>query len=307
MVVLTFIVAFKVTGQCNSFTAIDGKLLERLARDAGFQSLPGVSRNGSGTKLFLIGRVAEHITLVKIISTNGVIYKRFATGRPVVDDNGNLISWVTNHHALVFASGEAIPIAFNNGAPATFEFSPGGGYFLLELARNSPGVPPDWIAAAQPTLCLTAGGTNITGYSPRWQGVFPTSGPVKPLFRLPNDFYPMKVFTRNNQIIVFGNKYTFRASAQPGTLQLDGEVAWGLVFSEDGSGYRLTSQLDLSRFSGVLDVDPATGMLLVRTKGEMFARWGLFNPETGKYESLGPAEAYGFFLDPGFAKYVKTK
>lgn len=78
-----------------------------------------------------------------------------------------------------------------------------------------------------------------------------------------------------------------------------------MVFSKDGSGYRLNSQLDLSRFSGVLDLDAATGTLLVRTKGEMFARWGLFVPDSAKYTPLGSAGAYGFFLDPKFRKYLE--
>jgi hypothetical protein len=52
---------------------------------------------------------------------------------------------------------------------------------------------------------------------------------------------------------------------------------------------------------------PSTGTLLVRGKGEMFAKWGLFDPKTGTHTSLGSAGAHGFLLDPEFAKYLGSR
>jgi hypothetical protein len=87
---------------------------------------------------------------------------------------------------------------------------------------------------------------------------------------------------------------------------LGNDKAWALVFSKDGSTYRLTGQLDLSRFNSVLDLDPVTGILLVRGKGDMFAEWGLFYPDSRKYVSLGAAGPHGFFMDPAFSKYLES-
>ena len=79
-------------------------------------------------------------------------------------------------------------------------------------------------------------------------------------------------------------------------------MAWGLVYSPADSGYRMTRQINLSRFGGVFDMDPETGTLLVRTKADMFPKWGLLDPATQQYKSLGYAKAWGFFLDPQLAK-----
>lgn len=299
------------------FSSVDGELYDRLTRDAGFKGPAGVSRDDSGTKLFLTGQTADGGTLVKIISQQGVRLERFASGRPVVDDNGKLIAWVTNLHqgasaagvvkGLCFAAGDVIPIVFTNAFPATFEFSPGGDYLLLDEPTIPVAMLPGWTSAPQPVPFLTPSSTNMGGYTTRWQAVFRTSLPTKPLFRLPYDFYARAIFARSNQIVVSGFKFVFGAGSKSGRPELEKHAAWALIFSEDSSGYSLAKQLDLSRFVGVLDVDPATGMMLVRAKGEMFASWGQFDPKTGKYKSLGHAGAHGLFLDCEFSKYLGNR
>ncbi len=287
-------------GQCGSFFTPDGKCFKRLTQDAGFQSVPFVCRNEAGTKLFLIGRTPDGRSLVETVSSDGVRFKRFECGRPVVGDDDQLVCCVTNHRALRFADGEEIPYRFTNDPPVRFEYSPSGTYVLFDRSDNPATMPSGWKSAPQLVAFLTPSATNMGDYIPHWVGVLRSTEPTKALFRLPNDFYAYNIFARADQIAIFGYKRVFGTDGKPGR-----DKAWGLVFSQDGPGYRLSGQLDLSRFNSVLDLDPATGTLLVRTKGELFAKWGLFVPDPGKYTSLGSAGAYGFFLDPRFCKYLK--
>jgi len=307
---LSFVMAFAMGAKCNSFLAIDEQQFERLAGDVGFQGTAVVARNSAGTKLFLTRRLTGHMSSAKIISTNSVVPERFATGRAILDDNGSLISWVTNNglpKGLAFATGQTIPLLVTNHMASRFEFTPGAEYFMLDEPLAAAGTVPAWMAAPQPVPFLTAGATNMGGYVPTWDGVFRSAEPTKPLFRLPNDFYASGIFTRSNEVIVSGFRSAFGRSSQSGRQPMKGHPAWVLVYSGNGFGYGLIRQLDISRYDSVLDVDPTTGILLVRTKGEISAEWGLFDPETGKYKSLGRARAFGFFLDPTFAEYVKSK
>jgi hypothetical protein len=294
-------------------------LLERLTRDAGIQGTPIVSRNRLGTKLFLTELLADHVTRVEIVSQDGVAFKQYASGRPVLDDNGELLAWVTNLQAatsasgvvkaLAFATGEAIPIVFTNASPASFQFCAGGSFFLLEQPAkpDAKKIPAAWVSADQPIPFLTSTATNIEGYIPTWQGVFATGAPTNPLFRLPNDFYAGDIFVRSNDLVVSGFKLILGAGSKPGRHDLDKDVAWALVFTQDGGRYRLTKQLDLSKFVGIVDVDPRSSALLVYGKGEMFAHWGIFDPEKGSYKSLGSAGGNGFFLDQAFSEYIKRR
>jgi hypothetical protein len=208
---------------------------------------------------------------------------------------------------LAFTSGGSIPIVFTNDVSTTFGFSPGAEYFFLNQARNPAGLLPGWASSPQPVTLLTLGATNTGSYAPRWKGVFRTSSPTNPLFRLPNDFYATAIFTQSSMLVVSGSKTVFGTGPKAVQPELGDSEAWALVFSEDGSSYRLVGQLNLSRFNCVLDLDPTTGMLLVRGKGDLFARWGLFDAKTGTYKSLGEAGANGLFLDPGFSKYLKSR
>ena len=110
---------------------------------------------------------------------------------------------------------------FTNDVSTTFGFSPGGEYFFLNQARNPAGLLPGWASAAQPVIFLTPGATNTGRYAPRWKGVFHTSSPTEPLFRLPNDFYGTAIFTQSNQIVVSGSKSVYGIgpkSALPGSV-----------------------------------------------------------------------------------------
>jgi len=292
-------------GRCGSFFTPDGKCIQRLTRDAGFQSVPFVCRNQAGTKLFLVGRAGDGKSLVEIVSSEGVRFKRFECGRPVLGDDDELVCCVTNHRALRFASGEEIPYRFTEDPPVRFEYSPSGTYLLFDRSDNPATMPPGWESAPQPVPFLAANATNMGAFKPHWVGVLRSTEPARALFCLPNDFYAYNLFGGTNKISVFGYKFVFGAGGNPVRPGLEKEKAWGLVFSQDGTGYKLSRQLDLSRFNSVLDLDPATGTLLVRTKGDMSSKWGLFVPDSGKYTSLGSAGAYGFFLDPKFRAYLE--
>lgn len=292
-------------GQCGTFFTPDGKCFQRLTQGLGFQTVPFVCRNEAGTKLFFIGRTGDGKSLVEIVSSEGVKIKVFDCGRPVLGDDDQLVCCVTNHRALRFASGEEIPYRFTNEPPVRFEYSPSGKYLFFERSDNPGTMPPGWQLAPQPVPFLTASATNIGAYTPRWVGVLRSTDPAKALFRLPNDFYAYNIFGGTNEVFLFGQKFVIGARGKSRRPGLESDKAWGLVFSQDGASYKLSRQLDLSRFSGVLDLDPASGTLLVRTKGDMFAKWGLFVPGSGKYTPLGSAGAYGFFLDPKFRKYLE--
>ena len=294
-----------VLGQCGSFFTPDGKCSQHLTQGAGFESVPFICRNEAGTKLFLMGRTAHGKSLVEIVSSEGVKFRQFDCGRPVLGDDGQLVCCVTNHRALRFANGEEIPYRFTNEPPVRFEYSPSGTYVLFDRSDNPATMPPGWQSAPQLVSFLTPNARNMGAYTPHWVGVLRSAEPTKALFRLPNDFYAYNIFASTNQVSIFGYKFVFRADGRPGRPRLEKDKAWGLVFSQDGPGYKLSRQLDLSRFNSVVDLDPATGALLVRTKGEMFTKWGLFEPDSGKYTSFGSAGAYGFFLDPKFRKYLE--
>jgi len=313
--VVAIILGVIAIGRCSTFVVISGKNLERMAKDAGFPEPPHVSRNGSGTKLFLTGQMPNNTALVEIVSADGITFKRFAPRRVVLDNTGNLISWVTNRQtapspsgvvkALAFGNGDEIPLVFTNVIyPGSFEFSWDGDYFLLDQPTNAPAMLPGWTSVPQPMPYLTPSATNIGGSSPRWKSIFRTSAPTEPLFRLPNDFFARQVFNQSNQVLVSGLKYIFIKGSKTGQSEVE-DKAWMLIFSKSGSSYNITSQLDLSRFGGVLDVDPATGLLLVIGGEDILAKWGLLDPKTGKYKSLGFARENGFFLDPGFSKYLE--
>jgi hypothetical protein len=252
-----------------------------------------------------MGRTGDGKTLAEIVSSEGVKLKWFDCGRPVLGDDDQLVCCVTNHRALRFANGEEIPYRFTNEPPVRFEYSPSGTYLFFDRSDNPATLPPGWESAPQPAPFLAANATNMGAYKPRWVGVLRSAEPARALFRLPNDFYAYNLFGGTNQICVFGYKFIFGAGGKPARPGLEKDKAWGLVFSQDSPGYKLSRQLDLSRFNSVLDLDPATGTLLVRTKGDMFAKWGLFVPDSGKYTSLGSAGAYGFFLDPKFRAYLE--
>jgi hypothetical protein len=308
-------------GRCGCFVAVDGKLYDRLTKDAGYVEMAGVSRNSRGTKLLLKGPIAEsNGILVKIISEHGVEIIRLPSGRCEIGENGNAVAWLTNaetiasgapgaHWALSFATGEKIPIGATNGQVGRFDFSPEKQYFLLVEPSVQAAMLPGWATASQPVSFLTPNATNMGGYSPPWRAVFRTSSPAKPLFRLPNDFCEANasIFDRGPEIFIAGSRLMFGTGTKPIPPGQDKKYrVWVLVYSDIGHGYELVRQVDLTRFSGLLDVDPTSESWLVRTRGEIFARWGLFNPDTGKFKSLGLAGAHGLFLDCGFAGYLKT-
>lgn len=121
------------------------------------------------------------------------------------------------------------------------------------------------------------------------------NAPLKPLVELPRAFMPQRLFARSNHLFVFGRKY------EPSPTK---STAWGFVYSLDEAPASLVREINLSRFGGVVDMDPATGVLLVNSKGDMFRTWGLYNTENNTYTPLGPERGFGFFLDGRLCKYL---
>jgi hypothetical protein len=153
-------------------------------------------------------------------------------------------------------------------APSGFDFSPGGGFFFY--------------------FSDIASGA----------AVFRSSDPQRPLFEVPRGFMPQNIFVATNTVFLFGKKF------KPGSAKT---AASGLVFSLDGKAARLKREIDLSRFGGVLDMDPSTGLLLVEGKGDLVRRWGLLNPETGEYKSRGRSQGAAFFLDEALVKRLERR
>jgi hypothetical protein len=126
--------------------------------------------------------------------------------------------------------------------------------------------------------------------------VFRSSDPSHSVFELPQDFMPQKLFSQAGLVFVFGQKF------KPGNPKTS---AVGLVYSLDGIRASLQKEINLSRFAGVTDMDPNTGLLLVEGKGELLRRWGLLDTKTGKYTARGWSQGSGLFLQRQLIKSLE--
>lgn len=128
--------------------------------------------------------------------------------------------------------------------------------------------------------------------------VFRSSNPSRSLFELPEGFMPQKLFFRAGLVFVFGHKF------KPGNSKTS---AAGLAYSLDGKRASLQREINLSRFAGVTDMDPGSGLLLVEGKGELLRRWGLFDPKRDKYTPRGWAQGSGLFLEKQLIKSLERR
>jgi hypothetical protein len=248
---------------CDEFFWLDAKRLDQLLAAAGVgHSYPGVGRNQAGTKL-LLAAATNRDTLLIIISEHGRQVRVLSGVPSAVSEDGRPICSVING-TLAFATGQRIPLA--PGGRSRWGFSPGKTHFFFL---------PEFPAAG---------------------GVFLTAEPLAPIITLPPAFLPQDMFTRTNEVFVFGTKYD--GGNPPGK-------ATGLVYSMSKPASGLVREIDLSRFGGVLDMDNDSGLLLVEGKRDMFNTWGLYDVEARKYKSLGLMKGYGFFLAPGFKDYLE--
>lgn len=238
--------------------------LDRLTSEVGYQPHNcWVSRNESGTMLFLSIPVRGRGTLVQVVSQSGTRTNFVEGGAPVVNDDGSPICyWVKG--AFKFASGYEIPRTF----AGRIGFCPSRDYFFHLESTNS-------------------------------RAVFRTTAPDKPLFQLPKNFWPQDIFVRTNDIYLFGQK------DPPGPNQLG--PAWGLVYAKSETGFQLEKEIDLSAFSGVADMDPNRGVLIVRGGFEMYQTYGLYNLNTQKYRALGHSLGHDLFLEEGFRTYLESR
>ncbi len=243
---------------CSDFFYLDSKRIDKLLSAAGLPHYhPGVSRNQTGNELFLT-EITNRGTLAIIVSAQGIRKQVLPEVAAAVADDGRPICSIMDH-TLVFATGEKVPLLA--GSRWGFSHDRKFFFYLREL--------------------------------PAAGSVFQTVDPLKPFVKLPVDFLPQRIFTRTNEILVFGRKYD--GGRAPGALT-------GLVFVTGQTVPKLAKEIELSRFGGVSDMDSETGLLLVEGKREMFNTWGIFDPHTGKYKPLGVKKGYGFFLEPGFRK-----
>jgi hypothetical protein len=157
---------------------------------------------------------------------------------------------------------------FPLGVSGTFGFSPSRNYFFV------------------------AHGTNGAE-------IYRTSDSKRELARLSSGFIPDNLFQRANQLFVFGYKFETKGQSPSPT-------AWGLVFSGDEPALHQIKEIDLSRFSDVIDMNVRTGRVLVCSKAEFLRTWGLFDLNTESYESIGQQDGrIGLFLDENLCKHLE--
>jgi hypothetical protein len=125
---------------------------------------------------------------------------------------------------------------------------------------------------------------------------YQTKYPSSPIVKLPPEFLPQSIFATSNQIFLFGQKPVSDHSAV---------VCCGLTYHRAGATLRLETDIALSQFGGVLDMDTDKRVLLVESRRDKFGRWGLFNLDNSEYTSLGVKRGYGFFLDGTFRKFLE--
>jgi hypothetical protein len=120
--------------------------------------------------LFLIYPLRYGDTLVQVVSESGTRSNLVAGNRPVPDNDGSLICYMT-YKAFKFARGDEIPIT----SGGRLGFCPSGDYFFhYDSTRRG--------------------------------AVLRTRWPDVPLFELPTNFWPHNIFVRTNDIYVFGHK-----------------------------------------------------------------------------------------------------
>ncbi len=260
----------------NTFVCLDSQRIDRLAERIGVSgNVWGVARNQSGTQLRLTipanpdpSRLDGYF--LGILSERGVELKRIPHDAAEVDESGRPICFykgVTTNRYFAFAGGASLPHVDGS----IIRFSPDTAFFF--------------ISGATPTNRAR---------------VFRTADPINSIIYLPERFNPQKIFSRAGEICVFGQKR--KADAGPG----DRSTCWGLVYSCKQDPVTEETEIDLSRFGTVLDMDQANSVLLVDSKRDVFRTWGLYYLTTHKYKSLGQVRGRGFFLNQNFAGYLET-
>jgi hypothetical protein len=126
--------------------------------------------------------------------------------------------------------------------------------------------------------------------------IFRSVNPHEVFAQLPRDFYPSRIFNRGNEIFVFGER--FKTGKPTGR-------ASGLVYSTVDQQPRMLRRIDLSRFGGVRDMDPAADFLLVVGRRDKFNTWGIFDMHSGKHTALGRVPGYALFLDAALVKSLE--
>jgi hypothetical protein len=109
---------------------------------------------------------------------------------------------------------------------------------------------------------------------------------------IPKDIFVQSVFQTQTGIWVFGQNPDQRLV--------------GLSIASRKSGLEIINKIIIPWAEAAVDLDPASGMFLVRTRSDLFPRWYLYNVANGKSESLGFASGDGIFLRDDMAYAVKN-
>jgi hypothetical protein len=249
----------------EGFLWLDRDRIDELVRDRGFHSddVVRIWRDQAGQRLFLQIRTTNDDTVIRTFSGRGSEIGTVRRGYPVLAESDRVVCTHVDR-TLVFASGPVIALS----PVSRFGFSPDGTffYFVHEFATGAT--------------------------------LFRSASPLEPLLELPRDLYPQSIFTRTNEIYVFGQR--FKNSQPPGT-------AMGLVYSVTGSAIEFKREIDLSRFGGVEDMDARTDSLLVLGKRDKFNTWGVLSMGTGEFKPLGPVRGRGFFLSRELCAYLASR
>ena len=242
-----------------------------------------LSRDRSGSQLFINGVGKNYDRIGRTISAHGIAARRHAVEFPILDDEGRPVAWIGEPRALVFATGDEIPLT---NSVATFKFSPGGHYLLFKADPAQP-IAAAWASVKQPVVRIEAPVAGGREAHAGWQAVFRTGQPKAPVFRLPDDFIGSCIFCCQNDVYVFGQRVSQARRRLGGSR--------GLVFHLDGEEVKLAKQLDLGKYGAVIDMDEFGTKVLIQNRGEYLLRtWGLLDLSTRRYTSLGAAKDTGF-------------
>ncbi len=246
--------------------------LAQLASSAGATGdVVGVSRSGDGTHLFLTvktnsvsGSYSE--SLVAVFSEKGVALKAIPRGAAELTEDGTPICSYSNG-CFVFRGGERL-----GHAPGAFiKFSPDRSLFFLSGANAKDRAR-----------------------------LFRTASPARAVLVLPEGFFPQKIFSTTNGVLLFGQRA--REHSRAG----DRTACAGLEFSWTGNELQPLRELNLSRFGAVLDMDPRTGSLLVDGRHDTLRSWGIYSPATRKFQRLGlQRDSVGLFVSAGLSERLE--
>jgi hypothetical protein len=117
--------------------------------------------------------------------------------------------------------------------------------------------------------------------------------PEKPIAR--SELRGQKIFYNNGILYLFGFQ-----SSNPNQIICH-------VFRNERDGYIMEREVVIPSSHHVVDMDPASGNVLVMGLRHMFPSWYIFNLKSLKMTNVGLAKTYGFFLREDILKAIDTR